>query len=158
MNGAIMTSSVILAGVYANIREKLHIDSKSTSWKIFSMIRTAIIVFIGRYITRSPSVSVSLKLLGKTFSPFAFNIQELFGGALTSLGLTSSDYIIIAAACLVMLAVEYLCEYKGLNSNTLDNKNILIQWLPLVAIILAILLLGIMRGSYISSEFIYKQY
>ncbi|MBE6541682.1 MAG: MBOAT family protein [Ruminococcaceae bacterium] len=158
MNGAIITSSLLLAGTYSKLREKLRIDQSSIGWQIFSMIRTCLIVFIGRYITRSPNLTVGFELIGRTLNPFTFNFGEILSGTLLSLGLTSGDFAIIAVSCAAMLAVEYYCEYHGQLNDVLSKKNAFVQWLPLAAIMLAILLFGIMRGSYISSEFIYKQY
>lgn len=158
MNGTIITSSLLLAGTYSKLREKLHIDQDSRGWKIFSMVRTWLIVFIGRYITRSPRLMVGLELIGRTLNPFTLDLYELTDGVLLSLGLTVSDYVIIAVSCAAMLTVEYLCEYHGSPDCILSKKGAFAEWIPMAAIMIVILLFGIMRGSYISSEFIYKQY
>ncbi len=158
MNGTIITSSLLLAGTYSKLREKLKINQDSAPWRIFSIARTCFIVFLGRYITRSPRLLVGLELIGRTLNPFTFGFSEITGGALLTFGLTAADFAIIAVSCAVMLGVEYFCEYHGPLNEILSKKNAFVQWIPMVMIMLAILFFGIMRGSYISSEFIYKQF
>lgn len=158
-NGAIITSSVLLAGVYSNAKKKLNINSDSKGWKIFGMVRTALIVFVGRYITRSPRLLVGLKLILRTITPTKMHIHELWDGTVTALGLSLSDIIIVFVAALFMLLVEYYEEKHDESIIAVINrKHGLIQFVVLLAAVLVILFFGIMRGSYISSEFIYKQY
>lgn len=158
-NGTIITSSVLLAGVYSKAKKKLNIDSDSKGWKIFSMIRTGVIVFIGRYITRSPRLLVAVKLIIRSVNPLSLHVHELWDGTVLNLGLSTSDYIVIALSLAVLLAFELYEEIKGESvTATLNRKNGGVQFAFLICTVLIILFFGIMRGSYISSEFIYKQY
>ena len=157
-NGAIITSSLLLANVYHRIRERLHVKSDSVGYKAFCIIRTSFIVFIGRYITRSPRLLVGLSLIARTFTPSAFALSEITNGVLLEMGLAMSDYIVIALSVAAMLVFEFYEERRGSVRDALSKKGAFIQWLGIVIPILVILFFGIMRGSYISSEFIYKQY
>ncbi len=158
-NGAIITSSVLLAGVYSKIKKKLKINSESNGWKAFSMLRTAVIVFIGRYITRSPRLLVAVQLIIKTLTPSELSFGELWDGTLTGMGITLSDYIVIGISVLLLLAVEFYEEKCGRNViSIINSKKGIIQFAVLLTSLIVILVFGIMRGSYISSEFIYKQY
>ncbi len=161
-NGAIITSSVLLANVYSNAKKKLKINSDATYWKIFGMLRTSFIVFLGRYITRSPRLLVGLELIVRTFNPMTFAPRDLLSGTVTSLGLEQNDLLVILFGVIALLAVEFveekLAEKYPSFSGWLNERAGFIQFIFTLAIVLAILFFGIMRGSYISSEFIYKQY
>lgn len=158
-NGLIITSSVLLAGVYSGAKKKLHINSDSRGWKIFSMLRTALVVFVGRYITRSPRLIVAFQLIIKTLNPLSLHIHELWDGTVIGMGLSLSDYIVIGVSTLFLLAVEFYEEKRGETVlSVVNKKHGAVQFAVLLASLLVILFFGIMRGSYISSEFIYKQY
>ncbi len=157
-NGAIITSSTLLAGTYSAVKKKLHINSDSCGWKIFSMVRTSLIVFIGRYITRSPRLLVGIGLIFHTLNPLAFHGSDLVNGSLLGMGLTAVDFGVIAVGVIIMLAYEYYEEKHGSTLAALNQKHGAVQYAVMLASILVILFFGIMRGSYISSEFIYKQY
>ena len=157
-NGAIITSSLLLAGVYSKLRERLHIRAESKGWHAFQMARTSFLVFLGRYITRSPRLLTGLALIGHTFDPRAFAVSDLWNGTLLHMGLTGADFRIIALATAVMLAVEWHEEKHGSVTAALAKQNGFVQWLAMTALMAALLFFGIFRGSYISSEFIYKQY
>lgn len=158
-NGAIITSSLLLAGVYSDLKKKLHIDADSVPWRVFSMLRTSFIVFIGRYITRSPRLIVAFQLILRTFTPSKFDFASISDGVLMKMGLSAQDYLIVGVSLAVMLLVEFYEEKSGHSLvSTLNKKHGALQWAAMTAMILVIVFAGIMRGSYISSEFIYKQY
>lgn len=157
-NGAIITASLLLAGVYNKLKEKLHVNDKSLCWRLFGIARTSFIVFLGRYITRSPRLLVGLKLIVHTFVPSTFNASELLNGTLGNMGLTAMDFAIVGISVIVMLLCEFYEEKHGSVRDCLAKQNTFVQWLAIAIPMLVILLFGIFRGSYISSEFIYKQY
>lgn len=157
MNGLIITSSLLLADVYAGWRKKLHINPDSAGWHLFGMARTSLIVFLGRYITRSPRLMTAFSLIGRTFTDF--RPGDLFSGAPLSLGLGVSDYLIIACAVAAVLAVECIEEkHDRQMTEILAERSGAVQWICMAALMTALLLFGLFRGSYIASEFIYMQY
>ncbi|MBR3997835.1 MAG: MBOAT family protein, partial [Clostridia bacterium] len=97
-NGAIITSSLLLAGIYMKWKEKLRINDKALYWRIFSVARTCFIIFIGRFITRSPRLLVAFELIGRVFNPAKFAAGELVNGTLMNFGLTAADYSIVAVS------------------------------------------------------------
>ncbi len=157
-NGIIITASLLLAGPFTSAKSRLRIRDESAGWRIFSVLRTCLIVFIGRYITRSPDVITAFTLIGRTFNPATVDFAQLFDSSILNMGLMVQDLIVIAVSLLVMLAVEFYEEKKGSFAIMLSKKPALVQWLAVLIPLAVILIFGIMRGSYISSEFIYKQY
>ena len=155
-NGAIITSSLLLANPYYQLRQKLHIGEDSRGLKVFRMVRTWLLVFLGRYISRAPRLMTAFSMMWATVS--RFHPSDLWNGTVLTLGLPLGDLLVVAAGMAVLVAVEYLQE-RGLQVRKwLGEQHFMVQWLAILIPLVVLLLLGIMRGSYISSEFIYKQF
>ncbi len=157
-NGAIITASILLTNVFHRLREKLHLDPKHWAWQGFSMLRTNLIVFIGRYITRAPRLLTAGALLLRTFNPRTMYLSQLWDGTLLRMGLGGGDLLILGLGTLGLLALEWFQETKGPVRQTLARQSALVQWLAMLLPMAVILFFGIFRGSYIASEFIYRQY
>ena len=157
-NGGIITLSLLMVGAFTAWKNKLHINDKAKYWKAFMMLRTMFIVFIGRYITRSESISQAIRLLRRTFYPPLIRLNQLWNGGLLKLGIGVKDYIIILVSLAILLGVEIYQEKKGSVRVALSKKSGFVQWIFLFALIMLVLVFGIFRDSYIASGFIYQQY
>lgn len=154
-NGGIITFSLINAPTYAKILNKLHINSDSTYWKLFQILRTTVLVFIGRYFTRGETLMTALRMIKRTV--LHFDARSLVSNVL-SLGLSSFDLLVVFLCGLIIIFIGYLKE-KGIHiRESLEKKNMFIQWLVLAAGLIMIVFFGIFREGYIASEFIYKQF
>lgn len=155
-NATIITISLFLAKPFARARKKLHIAEENRLWHLFQIVRTWLLVLVQRYITRAPWFTATLAMLWATVT--RFQAHFLWDGTVLTLGLTALDLIIVLVAMCVLLFVEYHQE-KGIRIRAwLETRHWLLQWAVLMLALLAILLFGILRGSYISSEFIYQQF
>ena len=74
------------------------------------------------------------------------------------LGITKWDYLVIALSLCVMLLVEFYEEKKGSFREMLAKQGAFVQWLCILLPLLVIMVFGIFRADYISSNFIYKNY
>lgn len=157
-NGAIITSSILLAGPYSKLKQRLHINTDSRLWHVFETVRTSFIVFIGRYITRAPRLTVAVSLIIRTFDISRFSAHSLWDGTLLNMGVSLADLIIVAVCIVLVHSVEFYEEKRGNAVERLAEKNGLVQWLVMLVLMLLIVFFGMMRGGYISSEFIYKAY
>ena len=157
-NGIIITSSLLLAGPYSTLKKKLKINEDSKLWHFFQTVRTCFIVFIGRYITKSPRLMTAVWLIVHTFNPVTFDLHNLWDGTVLAMGLSLTDLIIVAVCTIAMHAVEWYEEKRENAVDALAKKNGFVQWIVMAVLMLLIVFCGIMRGSYISSEFIYKAY
>ncbi len=155
-NGTIITASLLLEPVYIKIKSFLHIDDKNPFYTAFQVFITAIIVLIGRYITRAGRFMVAVEMLKRTFTTFTF--ENIAKGSLLNFSLTLEDYIVILIGVIIMLIFEGLKE-KGVDLNEkVSKQKFIIEWCTIVIPIIVILIFGIYRGDYIASEFIYKQF
>lgn len=162
-NGIIITSSLLIESAIKKPKveeklpsKKIH-KTKETIKNILRIIRTAIIVLIGRYITRAGRFLASIEMLKITV--FNFVPKQLVDGSLLNLGITTVDYIVIIIGTIIMLILEGIEEFgKETPKEKLEKKPAVVQWAILMATLLILLIFGICRGNYISSEFIYKNY
>ena len=155
-NGIIITSSLILTGFYSGVRKRLGISDQSRLLRVFRILRTAFLVFIGRYITRAPRLLTALSMLGATF--LNFHPERLFDGTLLTLGLDKGAIITVLAGIVAVIYVELLQE-RGIEiRKSLEKRSFLVQWLAILVPLTAIILLGILNQEYISAEFIYAQF
>lgn len=155
-NGIIITSSLILAGFYTGVRKRLGISEKSPLLRVFRILRTAFLVFIGRYVTRAPRLLTAVSMLGATF--LNFNAKRLFDGTLLTLGLDSQAIIIVLAGIFAVLCAEFLQEQGIEIRKSLEKRGFFVQWLAMLIPLAAIILLGFLDQEYIAAEFIYAQY
>jgi hypothetical protein len=137
-------------------KEKLHIDDTSKGWHIFRLVRTNVLVFLGRYITRAPRLLTALWMVKQTF--LHPQLSTLPKGALMAHGLGYYDFGVIFVGILILLAVEWQQE-KGVHLRaTLEEKSPLVQWLGILVSVCLLFFFGILRPDYIASDFIYKQF
>ena len=115
----------------------------------------ALLVFIGRYFTRAPRLTVVFSLLKTTvLHP---NFGEL-PHKILALGLTAGDLLIVAAGILIVHIVEFFEERGTDVRGWLNARKSSVQVLILLVSLLILAFFGIFRSGYISSEFIYGQF
>lgn len=156
-NGVIIMMSILLEPLYKKMAKVLHINLDSSLWYIVRIIRTTIIVCIGRYFTRALSLSVAFEMLKNTV--FKFQFSSLFSeSSWLNLGLTTYDYVVVIVSIIIVLVLGAI-EEKGIDVvKSLEKKNSLVQGTVILASILVLIIFGIYRGTNISSDFIYKQF
>jgi hypothetical protein len=155
-NGVIITSSLLLNAFYGKAREKLHIGEHSAGLRVFRIVRTALLVFIGRYVTRAATFDAALNMLAATFTNF--RVEQLYDGTLLTLGLDGLALAVVAVGMAAVLVVEFYQERGGKVRETLEKKNFFIQWLAIFIPLAVILLLSVITHDYIAAEFIYAQF
>lgn len=155
-NGAIITSSQLLANTYYRCRTKLKLEDDNRGLYVFRMVRTWILVFLGRYITRAPRLMAAFYMMWVTVSRPV--LSDLWNGTALTLGIARVDYVIVLGAMAIVVAAEFFQERGTEIRKWLEQRGFLVQWLAIFLPLLILLVTGILRGDYISSEFIYKQF
>jgi D-alanyl-lipoteichoic acid acyltransferase DltB (MBOAT superfamily) len=155
-NGAIITASLLLAPQFEKVKKALHIDDKAAWFKVFQTARTCVLVFIGRYITRASGFMTAVYMIKATFTDT--HISDLFNGTVMTLGIGAYDMAVIILGMAVLIAVEWYQERGGHIREALEKQGTAVQLMSAVVPVIILLVLGIMRSDYISSDFIYKQF
>ena len=154
-NGVLITAALLLEPLFVRVREKLPIRWDGWAWHGVQMLRTGVIVFIGRYITRAPRLTLALSMLRRSVTDFS--LSQLRGGAIFSLGMTRLDWLVVLAGLFVLLAVEVYQERGGKARLLLARQKPAVQGLVTLLWLAALLLLGAL-GGYTGAGFIYAQY
>lgn len=155
-NGALITAALLLTPQFEGMKRALHIDDKARWYKVFQVVRTCLLVFLGRYITRAPRLLTAVWMVKETFlNP---QLPDLWNGTLLTLGLTAFDLAVVLAGMAVVVGVEWYQERGGHVRLALEKQNFFIQWLAIAVPLAVLFCLGVLRGDYISSGFIYQQF
>jgi heme/copper-type cytochrome/quinol oxidase subunit 2 len=75
-----------------------------------------------------------------------------------TLGIGAYDMAVIILGMAVLIAVEWYQERGGHIREALEKQGTAVQLMSAVVPVIILLVLGIMRSDYISSDFIYKQF
>lgn len=157
-NGIIITASLLAGPHFAarRAREKALSPIRKKCLSALRMLRTSVLVVIGRYITRAADIPDAFAKLGSLFCDG--RIGELSGSLFLSFGLSAVDYAVLAVGVLLLFAAEYADEKGTPLTEAIEKKGTVAVFLTAVLLFAAFLAFGVYRGSYISSEFIYKQF
>ena len=155
-NGILITAGLLLEPTFVKIRGRLPIRWDGKGWHLVQMVRTSLIVFVGRYMTRAPRLLSALYMMKATV--LDFQPSALFNGTLLQLGITAFDYWVVALGMAVILGVEWYQEKGGHARLWLEKRSGFVQFLALMIPLLVIILLGAVGQNYVGAEFIYAQF
>ena len=155
-NGAIITTSLLLANTFEKIKTRLRINGGNPFWLVIMILRTSFIVFLGRFLTRAPGFMTAMSMLRQTFTDFS--IGTFFDGTLLTLGLTRFDMWVVLIGMLLVAVLEFYQERGGKIRKTLEERGFFTQWAAIAIPLCLILFLGVFHGDYMGSQFIYGQF
>ena len=155
-NGALITISLLLEPYFIDLKKKLGIEDSKLWYKVACIVRTNIIVVTGRYMTRAAGVTAAWDMLLRTVTDF--QVGALLNGGILALGLTMSDYLIVAAGCLLIFVLELGDELGVRITEKIEQKGAIPTFILAFVAVAIFMYFGIYRGNYIASEFIYKQF
>ena len=121
------------------------------------MIRTFILCVIGRIIFMGHGLRASLNMLKSivVHHDVFYNVE--------SIGLSHNEWLIVIAACIVLLLVSVAQELRKQNGNQetirqwLACQNLWFRWAVLIGGIMIILIYGV-YGSGVGKTFIYEKF
>ena len=155
-NGGIITLSLLLSPRFYRWKQSLHIDDTSRGWHLFRLVRTNVIVFFGRYITRAPRFLTAVWMAKETLLHPQF--ADLANGTLLTLGLTAQDYVVLLLSVAVLLLAEWYQETHGEIRPALEKQSPFVQWVCIALPLVVLFCFGVLRAEYISSTFLYQQF
>lgn len=151
--GVMMAASVLLDPVWKAANRTLNLPKKG--WMSgLRMARTWLLVLPAQVFAFANSPAQGAALLGQTFVRWDFSGFA----ALTTGVMAMWDWGIVAAALLVLLFVDILCE-KGFDPCAkLARAHIWVRWPLLLAMLLAILVFGVYGAGFDGTAFLYTQF
>ncbi len=152
--GVIMCVSLVLEAQYGVWKEKLHIK-EGKGYGFFAMARTWLIVFVADVLIRSESLSQAGEIYRALFMDFRLKEGIL---QVTSCGISKYGFLLLAAACLLWLAVS-VCEERGKDvRRMLTESPMVLRWCCYYGVVLLLLITGIYGGSYDTAAFLYQSF
>ncbi len=152
--GIIMCVSLVLERQYGIWREKLHIKG-GKCYSLFAVVRTCAIVFVADVLIRAESLSQAGEIYRAFFMDFRLK-EGILG--VTDWGLSRYGFLLLAAACLLWLAVS-IWEERGKDvRRTLAACPMAVRWCCYYGVALVLLITGIYGGSYDTAAFLFQSF
>lgn len=138
------------------LRAALHIDDKALWWKLFTGLRTFVILVFGRYLSRAGSLTQAISLYKRTFS--AWNPAIFTDGTLLSYGLDKAGLLLTAVLILFLLFTEVLTRRGFAWQETYRRSSFALRTALCFAGLFLILVFGVYGPGYDASAFIYQSF
>ncbi len=129
--------------------------SNTKGWDIFQMFRTFWLMGFLRVLDVYRDVPLTFRMVPTIFSGRGWS--EMFSGGLLKFGLSTADFIVVFAACIVMLVVGIL-QGRGTVCGQLSEKPRAVRWTVIWVLIVIIITLGAYGIGYDAAQFIYNQF
>ncbi len=151
-----VSTNTLLEQFYSNLRKRFKINPETKLFGAFQIVRTTVIIIIGRFFSRGNSSLDAVRMIRNMFS--SFNIKIFSDGTLFNMGLDGKDWTVLIIAIALMLYVDYINE-KGIRiREKISGLCLPLRWAVYYSAILAILIIGIYGIGYDASTFIYQNF
>lgn len=155
MNWVVIMVSQELEPLYEKFHNKFHFKGKGW-YTVFEIIRTILLMSAIRMFDCYRDVPLTFKMVGSMFT--RFNVNILWDGSLLQLGLSGSDYILLAVGLMIVLGVSLFKVKFGSVRDVLYAKPRGVFYGVMIALFVAIIIFGAYGIGFDSSQFIYNQF
>ena len=151
--GLVMAISMLLEPLWKIMRTTLRLPK--AGWMTpLRLLRTWGLILLAQYFAFTADTALSLSLLEQTCTLWSFTGAAAQLSAITA----PLEWLIAGVGCLIVLAVDILCERKMDVCGGLAKARVLLRWPLLLALILAIVVFGVYGAGYDSAAFLYTQF
>ncbi len=158
-NGGLIMLAILLEPVFNKGLAALHIKQSDWGWRAFRILRTLVLLSVGRSIVCSQGGRAALVTIYKMM--FSFAPADLFngtlGGVLEGLGVSGFDLGVVALVLAVVFFIDHLHE-KGVQIRATIERAPLAGRFALYLLMIFALLMLIPTGGNVPSGFIYAQF
>ena len=153
-NGLFIMSGILLDGVYAKCRDGLKINEQAVTWRVFRILRTFLIVSIGRFFSRSDSLADALTMGRNMFTRWT-DITFLTNGTLLNIGLDTAEWVVLCIFLLVLFYVDFQHEKQVSFRAVIARQPLVFRWIIYIGAVLLLLIFGCYGPVYNAADFIY---
>ena len=154
-NWVVIMVSQELEPFYEKFHNKFHFKGKGW-YTVFEVIRTILLMSAIRMFDCYRDVPLTFKMVGSMFT--RFNVNILWDGSLLQLGLSASDYILLAVCLLIVLGVSLFKVKFGSVRDALYAKPRPLFYGVMILLFVSIIIFGAYGIGFDSSQFIYNQF
>ena len=151
-----VSSNTLFEQLYMDIRTKLKIDDKSFWYSAFQILRTTMIVLVGRFFSRGASAMDAVRMIRAMFS--SFNLWVFSDNSLLNMGLDQKNWNLLIVMIVFLMVVDYFNEKGVVIRNRIAGMVFPARWIVYYAAIFAVLIFGIYGAGYDASSFIYQNF
>lgn len=149
-----VAQQTLFENVYEKMRIRFKVNTEKSSFKFFQIIRTILLVTIGRYFSFAASLTDALHMFVATFTKFATG--GLFSNSYNGFGLMQKESLIMFIGILLFVIVDILQE-RGIHlRETIAKQNIVIRWIVYFAAVFAVIIFGQYGPGYDAASFVYQ--
>lgn len=149
--GTIIVFSTLFEPEIKKLTNILRINTETTSWKVFQMIRTFLVFSFGRLLT-VPHFRDQLKKIFFDNRPW-----QLFDGTLLNMGLDGANFAVMIIALFIILFVS-IAQEKGCVRERIASYNIVFRWILYLGAIFAVIIFGMYGPGFDASNFVYMKF
>lgn len=154
-NGIVILISEELKPLYAKFHRRFPKIGTTVCYRAFQVIRTFLLMSSLRIFDRYGSCKQALRSFVHMFTQFGK--RQLSGQEFLDMGLTYTDYMIVAVGVLILFTVSMLQRRKSVRER-LYEKPYFVRYVAYAGLFFSIILLGVYGIGYDSSAFIYNQF
>lgn len=154
-NYVVIMISGELEPLYARFHKRFHLKGKGF-YEFFQILRTFLLMSAIRMFDCYRNVPLTFAALGSLFT--RFSLTPFTDGSLLALGLSASDYVILAVGLAVLLSVSIIKLRCGSVRDRLYAKPFGAFYHVMAILLIVTLLCGAYGSGYDSSQFIYNQF
>ncbi len=154
LNGLVILITQELEPFYRWFHAKFHVRG-TTGWRCFQIVRTVLLMSSLRTLDCYRDVPLTFRMYGSMFT--TANWPEVFGGALLTLGLSVTDYIVLLVGFAMLLAVS-LIQRSGSVREKISARPYPLRFCVWFGLFLLTILWGSYGIGYDASQFIYNQF
>ncbi len=151
-NGVIIMGAMVLEPYFDRAKKALHIREEGRAWKIFSMIRTFLLVCLLKVFPGPANTAESLRFMGKLITGFRLPAgwQEILPGV------GMGDAALLAVAVVILFVVDIIQERQPVRE-ALAKRPAAVRWVCYLFLVVFILCVGRFQISS-SGGFAYAQF
>ena len=146
----------VIAPVARGMNAKLKIDANALPYRVFQILRTALLVVVGEVFFRADQVGKAFFMLRRIFTDF--NGVTLFDGTLKWLRVDAMECLIVCATLLIVFVVGLLKERGHNLREAIDRRNIVVRWAVLYALLMYIVIFGAYGVGYVPVDPMYANF
>ena len=155
-HGSLVAGSLLLEPVFAKFRTAIGISDGNKLWHSLCVVRTFVLICIGRYFSASPTFTVAVDMLRHTVQRVGvhqFNFETFL-----RMGENLENLWVLAMSVVIIIIIGSLQERGVSIRRALDGRSFATQWAVMFFLVGSIIIFGVYSDTYIPQEFIYQQF
>ena len=146
----------LIAPAVKLFNEKLHINPERLPYRIFQILRSAVLVVFGELFFRANGLRAAFEMTKLMFTKVHFT--ALSDSTLKPFGIDTKDLFIVGVVVLIVFIVGLLKE-KGIDVNErIASQNVVVRRIILYALIMFIIIFGAYGPGYVHVDPMYAEF